>query len=239
MNVIPIHTRVCKENDDLVSFIREHVPTIKNGSVLCVTSKIVALSEGRVAEPKNEAEKVRIIEEESEWMVATKYVILTMRDGIPMANAGTDESNAGGKLILLPKDSFASAERIRAELKDAFGIEDLGVIVTDSRVMPLRSGVVGVAVGYAGIKGTRDYRGKPDMFGRNLKYTQTNIADALATTATLVGGEGSEQIPLVLIEDAPVTFSDAVDSTELTIDPKEDMYRPFFGRLAADDEEED
>ena len=33
-----------------------------------------------------------------------------------MASAGIDESNADGKMILLPKDSFKSAEFIRKEL---------------------------------------------------------------------------------------------------------------------------
>ncbi len=235
MNVRAVKTRVFEEGEDLHRFVVEHVPSLADGTVLAVTSKIVALSEGRVARPKNEAERMRVIESESDWMVATTYVVLTMKDGIPMANAGADESNADGKLILLPKDSFKAAEKLRATLMKKYRLTKLGVVVTDSRVVPMRAGVVGLAVGYAGFKGVRDYRGKADIFGRKLKFTQTNVADGIATAAVLVAGEGKERQPLVVIEDAPVRFADKVDREEVSISLKDDMYRPFFGRVGEDD----
>jgi F420-0:gamma-glutamyl ligase len=46
MKVTPIKTRVFKANEDLLDFIRLNIKKIKEGSVLAVTSKIVALSEG-------------------------------------------------------------------------------------------------------------------------------------------------------------------------------------------------
>lgn len=231
MNVTPVRTRVFKEKENLARFVAEHVPRLEEGSVLAISSKVVALSEGRVKRPKNAAEKGRIIQSECEWMVATKYVALTFKDGVPMANAGADESNAGGTLILLPKDSFASAQKLRRALMKKYKLKKLGIIVTDSRVMPLRAGVVGIALGYAGIKGLRDYRGKRDMFGRTLKYTQTDIADGLATAAVVVAGEGKEQQPIVVIEQAPVAFTEKVNTKELRIDIENDLYRPFFGRF--------
>jgi F420-0:gamma-glutamyl ligase len=143
-----------------------------------------------------------------------------------MANAGIDESNAAnGELILLPKDSFKSAGCIRKKLMKYFGLKKLGVVITDSRLMPLRAGVVGVAFGYAGFKGLRDYRGTKDIFGRTLTMSQTNIADSLATAAVLLTGEGNEQTPLALIRYAPVVFTHASNQKELHIDPKEDIYR--------------
>jgi len=236
MKVDAIKTDVFTEGEDLHDFIAAYLPTIKEKTVLAVTSKIVALSEGRVERPKNAAERGAIIQRECDWMVATKHVILTMKDGIPMANAGTDESNAGGKLILLPKDSFASADKLRKKLLAHYNIKKLGILITDSRVMPLRAGVVGVALGYAGFCGVRDYRGKGDMFGRPLKYTQTDIGDGLATASVLVAGEGDEQQPLVIIEDAPVKFTEKVNRDELMIDLEEDMYRPLLGRIAGDED---
>jgi dihydrofolate synthase / folylpolyglutamate synthase len=236
MNVRAIKTRIFREGEDLFDFITEHIPALDEATVLAVTSKIVALCEGRVARPKNDAERMRIIESESDWMVATTHVVLTMKDGIPMANAGADESNADGKLVLLPKDSFVSAEKLREKLMKKFGLKKLGIVITDSRVVPMRAGVVGLAVGYAGIKGVRDYRGKPDVFGRKLRFTLTNIADGLATAAVLVAGEGKEQQPLVIIENAPVRFTDKVNRDEVRIDLKDDMYRPFFGRVADEDD---
>ncbi len=200
-------------------------------SVLVVTSKIVALSEGRTAECKNKREKARIIKKESELAIKTKLAWLTVKDGTVMASAGVDESNADGKLVLLPKDSFASAESIRKILKKKFGIKKLGVLITDSRTFPLRAGIVGMALGYAGLKGIRDYRGAKDIFGRKLKISRTDVADSLAAAAVLCMGEGKEHLPLAIIENAPVIFCDKTDPKEITIEPKEDLYLPLFRRI--------
>ena len=108
MKTKSIHTRLFKEGENLELFILEHIPKLKDGSILVVTSKIVALAERRTATPQ---EKEKIILEESEWAVPTKYVWLTIKDGMFMAAAGIDESNAQGKIILLPKDSFKAASR--------------------------------------------------------------------------------------------------------------------------------
>jgi len=227
MHIRPLKTRVFKEGEDLAAFVLRHISNLKNGSILVITSKIVALAEGRVANAK---EKDRIIKRESTWALKTKYVWLTEKDGVILANAGVDESNADGKLILLPKDSFATAVKLRAALKKRYKLKKLGVIITDSRVMPLRAGVVGVALGYAGFRGLRDYRGEYDISGRKLKFTQTNIADSLATAATLVMGEGSERQPLAVIADAPVEWTKRVNKKELLIPLKDDMYAPLLRR---------
>ena len=235
MKVTPVRTRVFKEHEELIQFIIEHIPALPNRSVLAVTSKIVALSEGRTAVVSTDEEKEKLSRSESERAVPTKYVMLTVKDGMAMANAGIDDSNAGpstalgvNKLVLLPKDSFAAANKIRSSLLQNYGIRELGVIITDSRVAPLRAGVVGVALGHAGFKGIHDYRGTPDIFGRTMKITQTNVADSLATAATVVMGEGGEQQPLAIIEDAPAEFLDTVDPKELHIDIEDDMYGPLF-----------
>ncbi len=231
MKIKPIKTRVFKENEDIVDFILANIPKLKNGSILAVTSKIVALAEGRVVKIKNRKEKERLIRAESEWQLkAFPGWWLTVRDGTVVVNAGLDDSNADGKTILLPKDSFKSAEELRKELKKKYNIKQLGIVITDSRTSALREGVTGVALGYAGFKGVKDYRKDTDIFGRPLKVTQTNIADSLATVATVVMGEGNERYPLAIIEDAPVEFCEKVNRKELRIAPKYDIYRPLFTR---------
>jgi len=231
MNIQPIRTRVFTESEDLVQFIVQHVPVLKNGSVLAVTSKIVALAEGSVVRATSSRAKEAIIRAESEWQRQAKHGKLTLKDGLLMWNAGVDESNAKGNIVLLPKDSFKVAEQLRRKLTKLYKVKLMGVVITDSRVMPLRAGVVGIALGYAGFKGLRDYRGKKDIFGRKLKFTQTDIADSLATAAVLVMGEGKEQCPLCVIEDAPVEFSAKVNRKELVVAPKDDMYRPLFAKI--------
>lgn len=231
MNVSPIKTRIFQESENLFLFILEHVPILHDSDILVITSKIVALAEGRTAPVENEETKERIIREESEWVLRTKYVWLTLKDNMVMASAGIDESNANGKLILLPKDSYESAMKLRSQLCAHFQINDLGILITDSRTMPLRAGVTGVALGYAGFKGIRDYRGTPDIFDRPFHFSRTDVADSLATAAVVVMGEGNEQYPLACISEAPVKYCDVVDRNELSIDLSEDMYAPFFAHV--------
>ena len=231
MKVKAIRTRIFREGEELVPFIRAHISRIKTGSVLIVTSKIVALSEGRTAEYKNKKHKIALIKEESDFALETKHVWLVIKDGMVMANAGIDESNGDGKIILLPQNSFKSAEVLRKKLMLKFRLKDLGVLITDSRLMPLRAGIVGVALGYAGFQGIRNYVGKKDIFGRALKMSRTDIADSLATSAVLCMGEGEERMPLSVITDAPIIFTKKVKRKELIIDPKKDIYAPLFSNL--------
>ncbi|HXK38846.1 MAG TPA: coenzyme F420-0:L-glutamate ligase [Candidatus Paceibacterota bacterium] len=232
MIVQAVKTRIFREGEKLAPFILKYIPKLKEGSVLVVTSKIVALSEGRTATPKNKKEKEKIIRAESEWAVESyPNWWLTIKDGTFVINSGVDDSNADGKLVLLPKNSFRSAEEIRKELRKIYGLKKLGVLITDSRVSPLRQGVFGMALGYSGFKGLRDYRGKPDIFGRTLKVTQVGVADSLATSAALVMGEGKEQQPLAVIEDASVEFCDKISKSELRVRPGKDIFRPLFTKL--------
>ncbi len=231
MIIKAIRTRVFKEGELLLPFINRYVKKLNDKSILIVTSKIVSLSEGNVREIKSPHTREDLIQTESEFAMRTKYTWLTIKDGMVMSSAGVDESNADGKIILLPRDSFATARKLRQELIKRHRIKNLGVIITDSRLLPLRAGVVGVALGWSGFSGARDYRGKPDIFGRILKVSRTDLADSLATAAVAVMGEGAEQQPLALITGAPVEFKKTVDRNELSIDIKEDIYQPIFEKI--------
>ncbi len=235
MQIKAIKTRVFIERENLVDFILKYVKNLKENSILVITSKIVALSEGRsvVIDENISHDKMReeIIKKESDYMLRTKYTWLTIKDGMVMASAGIDESNANGKILLLPKDSFKTVNIIRVQLQKKFKIKNLGVLITDSRLFPLRAGVVGAAIGYAGFSGVRDYRGKPDIFGRILKMSRTDVADSLATSAVLCMGEGDEQKPLAIIINAPVEFREKIIRKELCVDPREDMYQPIFEKI--------
>jgi coenzyme F420-0:L-glutamate ligase len=231
MHVHALHTRLFIEGENLEKFIIEHVPTLKDKDILVVTSKIVALAENRTVIATDQKSKESLIIKESEWAMPTKYIWISIKDGMIMAAAGIDESNAAGKLILLPKDSFAAAARLRTALRKHYRIKKLGVILTDSRVLPLRAGVVGVAVGYAGFRGVKDYRGTADLFGRKMRMTKVDIADSLATAAVLLMGEGKERRPLAIVSDAAVEFCERVSRHELAIAPEDDLYAPLFKHL--------
>lgn len=227
MKITPIKTKIFREGASLPDFVFAHLPRLKEGAVLVVSSKIVSLSEGRTADPKD---RERLIKKESTKAKKTKLVWLTEKDGILMANAGIDESNADGKIILLPKDSYRSADMLRKVLMKKFKLKKLGVIISDSVVMPRRKGVVGVALGYAGFKGVKDYKGKKDLFGRKFKFASANIADSLATSAMVTMGEGSESQPLAVIEDAPVFFGNT-ERKEMRVAGKDDMFGSLRSNL--------
>ena len=212
MNIRPVRTRIFKEGESLATFVKAHVKKIPEKTVLVVASKIVALSEGRSTKHPGVRQKPR----------------LTVTDGMVMANAGIDESNANGKIILLPKNSYKSAERLRKELKKMYRIKNLCVIVSDSHLAPLRAGVTAHALGYAGVVGIRDYRGKKDLFGRTMKISRTNVADSLATAAALEMGEGAERQPLALITEAPVAFAEKINQKETHISLFDDIYGPLL-----------
>lgn len=223
MKVCGIKTRLFKQNDNLFDFLIRALPKVSAQSVIVITSKIVSLSENRIVDPTQRESALR---KESVAMFKTKYVLLTLSRGMLMANAGIDDSNGNGKLVLLPKNSMRTAEKLRSQLTKHYKIKELGIVITDSNPVPLRAGVVGIALGYAGVKATNNYKGKPDLFGRKFKFAQANIVDSLAAAANLVMGEGAEQTPLAVITEAPVVFTN--QKTKVSIPLKDDMYEPLI-----------
>ena len=228
MNIETINTRLLTVTDNLTKFITEHIPKLNDKDIIIITSKVVSLSEGRISALEN---KEGTIISESDFALKNDGLWLTIKDGMCMTSAGIDESNANSQIILLPRDSYQSADLIRTDLLKYYNISQLGVIVTDSRTMLMRSGSIGVAIGYAGFKGIKNYLGEVDLFGRELKNTKVNIADSLAAAAVVLMGEGSELKPLALIKGAPVQFQPLVDQEELKVSILNDMYVSFFRNM--------
>ena len=165
MNLTPFHTTVFRLGEDLPAFIRRFVPVLQNGDILVVTSKLLCLWKGCAAPYRSARQKLQLIEQHSQTALKTKLAWLTIKNGMLMTNAGIDESNADGHLLWLPDDLYACAEQLRRELKKAYGLSKLGILITDSMILPLRAGVIGAAVAYSGFTGVRDERGKKDIFG--------------------------------------------------------------------------
>ena len=175
--------------------------------------------------------KEQLIQNESQSVVPTEQVYLTIKDGLFMANAGIDESNADNKIVLLPNNSFQSAELIRNYFQNKYQLKELGVVITDSHCLPLRAGVIAVSLGYAGFSGIKDYSGQSDLFSRPFKFSKVDVADSLATAAALCMGEGDESQPLAIISGAPIKYCNQVDRGELVMDSESDMYRPLIKEI--------
>jgi coenzyme F420-0:L-glutamate ligase/coenzyme F420-1:gamma-L-glutamate ligase len=57
---------------------------------------------------------------------------------------------------------------------------------------------VNFAIGFAGLRPFRDYRGKKDLFGQILKVKNIAVVDEIAASAELLMGQGNEARPVVV-----------------------------------------
>jgi coenzyme F420-0:L-glutamate ligase/coenzyme F420-1:gamma-L-glutamate ligase len=151
-----------------------------------------------------------VLEESTEIIMDAPFLLTATKFGHVGVNAGIDRSNVGGgdaagddregedgaDLLLLPERPSESAERIRESLT-----ADPTVIVTDTCGRPFRHGQRGVALGWAGIPASRDWRGETDRDGHELQVTVESVVDELAATANLVTGEGDDGLPVAVVRD--------------------------------------
>jgi len=210
---------------------------LSDKSVVVVTSKIISLCEGRVV-PIGSINKEQLIEQESDYYLPSensKYNYhFSIIDKTLIAAAGIDESNGDGNYVLWPKDLQTSVNSIRKHLREKFGLKDLGVIISDSTCMPLRRGTLGIALAYSGFEPVKNYIGLPDLFNRPFEVSRAGIANGLAATAVLAMGEGTEQTPIVILEDLGfVNFLDRDPTPEdlegfFLENMDEDLFEPFF-----------
>jgi putative folate metabolism gamma-glutamate ligase len=228
--------KITRKDQDLFAILDAYVPAFEERAVLAITSKIVAICQGRVVKI-GDVEKQALIAQEADCFLppgSNKYnMILTITHGLLIPAAGIDESNGDGYYILWPHNPQQTANDVCAYLRRRFARTHVGVIITDSKTTPLRVGVTGVSLASSGFQALNDYVGEMDCFGRPLRMTRVNVVDALATAAVLVMGEGSEQTPLAVVSDLPfVTFQDRDPSAEevrqLQMAIADDLYGPLL-----------
>jgi F420-0:gamma-glutamyl ligase len=163
--------------------------------------------------------------------------MLTIKDSTLAVNAGIDESNANlnGEecFILWPEKMQEIVNEVWYYVCQKYGLKNFGVILTDSRSFPLRWGVVGTTIVYCGFKGLNNHIGEEDIFGREIKMVQVNVAEALGVTATFVMGEVGEITPFALLSDLDkVQFVDheptikELETSKIAIE--DDAYEPLL-----------
>ncbi len=229
--VLPIKTDLFLKGQSLLEFLKRNLEGhIKEGSIVVITSKIVSLSESQTV-AKNSVDKSQLIIDEADHDLGeVAYGCrLTIKHGLFIPSAGIDESNSeSGDYILFPKDPMESARRIHSFLRETFKLTSLGILITDSHTLPLRQGVTGIALSYWGFRGVRNMVGEKDLFGRELKMTQMDLADGLAAASVLMMGEGRECCPLAMIENAPVEYCEEVSARDIQIPVENDLYYPLY-----------
>jgi len=222
---------------------------VRDGDVIVVSSKFVAVAEGRVVALdsvvptpgalalakrwKMPAELCELIIRESDGIVGgVAGFILTLKEGLLTPNAGIDKSNIEhGKVVLYPRDPLESAVALVEALRFRRGVS-IGVVIADSRLMPTRKGTVGVALAAAGMDAIVDLRGKPDLFGNVLKVTSQAIADDLCSGAQIVMGEADEATPMVLVRGLAAASPSVYPMSSFAVDPNQCVYMRSLGHQA-------
>ena len=192
---------------NIFSILKQYIKKLNENSILAITSKIVAICEGRLVNIKKDFDKKDLIQKEADYYLPAeinKYgYMITIKNNLLIPTAGIDESNGNGKYVLWPANPQKSANEIRNFLRKSYNLQNIGVIITDSKTTLLRWGGSGVCIAHVGFQALNSYIHTPDLFGRYFKMTKANIMDALAAAAVLVMGEGNGQTPLAIIEDIP------------------------------------
>jgi coenzyme F420-0:L-glutamate ligase/coenzyme F420-1:gamma-L-glutamate ligase len=229
-----------RPGDDLAALLSqaaEFAPT----DVVAIAHKVVSKAEGRIvrladvepgpralelaAEHGKDPRHIEVILSESAEVVRADAgrLICRTRHGFVCANAGVDASNATDPdtLILLPLDPDASARALRAALPGR-----PAVIVTDSFGRAWRQGQCEIAIGIAGVRVLEDWRGLPDIAGREMHATVIAIADEAAAAADLVRAKDSRE-PAVRIRGLGrhVTAEDGPGVTALVRRAEDDLFR--------------
>jgi len=228
MQVFGVKTPLIKSGDDLVALALKcsHAANtpILSGDIVVFSAKVIGVSQGRLVDlskitPTKKAMALSrkysieppfaelVVREADSILGGVEHAVLTVKSGILVANAGIDQSNAPpGHAALWPEDPQGSADALKKRFKD-HGL-DVGVLVIDSRTLPLRMGSSGVALGVSGFSPVEDLRGTPDLYGRPMKLKRAAIADDIASAANLIMGETSESVPIAVVRGAPVKLEE-------------------------------
>ena len=227
INLYPLNTKLIEQGDDLAEIILQCLQnkslSLQDQDVIVLAETPMAIAQGRFINlddvtPSDEALNLSvkyklepkmaevILQESDKIYGGVPHALLCEKDGYLTENAGVDQSNAPeGYVVLSPTYDYINKIRLSIEKQTN---KKIGLIVTDSRTMPLKRGVTGVATQISGMEAIHDERGKLDLYGRELKMTFRAIADDLAAAAQLLIGESSELVPAVLIRGAPIILTE-------------------------------
>jgi coenzyme F420-0:L-glutamate ligase len=244
MQIIPLYLERESEAFNLYDKIVDNKNniTFQNGDLLIISSKYLSISEGRIKElsnvkPTKESTRLaklyhinpklmELIVRESDEIFGGLYgFVLTAVHGILSPNAGIDKSNIPlGKVVLYPKEPYNSIDILRKKFFIDFGIR-ISVILSDSRILPMRIGTVGIALASSGFEPITDLKGTKDLFGNVLKYTSQNLADSLASLGVFIMGESNKSTPVVLIRGIELKLIDKkITYNTMGIESKFDIY---------------
>jgi len=252
MELFSLKLPLIRINDPLLEILIKEIEKqgeiLKEGDIIVIAEKVIATSQGRVVslpdvkDISKEAKELSelydmderyvelIIRESSMIIGGMTHVILAKVNDFLIANAGIDQSNAGlNRVVLLPSNLQKVVWEYRNVLKQKFNLKELGVIIADSRVQPLRKGTIGIAIATAGFEPIEDLIGHPDLFNRPMEITTRAVADDLSSAAQFLLSEADQRTPVVIIRDSNVEFTEHPVSTP-EMAPEECLYMNIFSK---------
>lgn len=253
MEIIPIHLERESSRFDIYEKIVKNNQgiSIEDFDVLVISSKYLAIGEDRIKKlsdvnPSQEAvlmakkyhidpKMMELIIRESDEIFGGLYgFVLTSVQNILAPNAGIDKSNIPtDHVVLYPKHPYESVETLRNKFLIDCG-KKIGIVLSDSRILPMRKGTTGVALACSGFEPVIDLKGTKDLFGNVLKYTSQNIADCLASIGTMIMGESDASTPVIILRGLKIKFTNRpISSESLGIESKYDIYiRGLRGKIS-------
>jgi len=203
-------------SSEVIQAINKTGEELIDNDIIAVSSKFISMSKGRLVnlndvdvseEADLLADKLSLDPRVAQLVLQEADIIiggvpgfaLALKNGVIAPNAGIDKSNVpDGHVMLYSEYPFKDAEDLKRTIYQSLS-KRVGVVVTDSRLMPLRMGTTGLAVSVAGFEPLEDERGKQDLFGNILNVTRRALADQMASAVQLIMGEADEGFPIVLI----------------------------------------
>jgi F420-0:gamma-glutamyl ligase len=233
MKFIKVKTRAFLPPRDNIYELLDKIKTVKEGDIILITSKVLAIHQGRCIKIEPHVDKKALIKKEAEKYLEADHIqnhkfILTVKYNTLICSAGIDESNGNGYYVLWPKEPNRLLKEFHSYLTKRHRIKNLGLITTDSHFIPMRSGIVGISIGFYGFEPLIDYRNYPDIFGRKLKFTQVNMVDPLAAIGVFIMGESDERTPMLIIRGIKAKFTTKNTYRKLIYPFKQDIYYPLL-----------
>jgi dihydrofolate synthase / folylpolyglutamate synthase len=237
VNITGIKTPIVCPGDSIFEILDKYITILDDSSIVAITSKIISICQNRIVPIDKISSKYALVKQEAEAYLAESDACydahLTIKQSRIIPSAGIDESNGNGYYVFYPEKIQETTEEIWHYLRKKHQLQNIGVIFTDSHIIPLRRGVTGTSISWCGFEPLYDYVGKKDLFNTTLRMTKINLLDALATAAVLIMGEGTEQTPMAIIKNAPkISFVERIPTTQekesIIIPLEEDLFAPLL-----------
>ncbi len=215
---------------------------LMDGDVVVITSKVVSKAEGCAVDladvdPSSFATSwaqrwdkdprvVEVVLRESKRVIRQigPVLITETHHGFCCANSGVDQSSSGAhdRVLVLPKDSDASARRSRQRFAE-LGV-DVAVVISDTFGRPWREGQTDIAIGVAGMHPLYSYIGQHDPHGHEFRVQEICVVDELTAAAELVKGNTS-RVPVAVVRGHEWVVDDEATMAPVLRDSERDLFR--------------